>query len=183
MKIIIIVKKDGSKWPIKSWTKKRLNLTHMYDMKAYVFDDAAGQATYEAMQTKLQQNPDAKSETANVEIIDFEVYKREALHHFPVLKVKEGSTTAEKFGFEQFHHLHCFGNIICAVVWDTREVQKVIKVDELTDEDINNLVFFENDNYKRLKYQNEADFILAKQNVLKYSALYESGKIDSIQMP
>lgn len=180
MKIIIIVKKDGSKWPIKSWTKKRLNLTHMHDMKAHVFDDAAGQATYEAMQAKLQQNPDAKSETANVEIMDFEVYKREALHHFPVLKVKEGSTTAEKFGFEQFHHLHCFGDIICAVVWDTREVQKVIKVDDLTDEDINNLVFFENDNYKRLKFQSETDFLTAKPELMHDSKLFTLGLIQKI---
>jgi hypothetical protein len=181
MKTIIIVKKDGSKWPIMSWTKKRLNITHMYSMKAHAFEDAEAQQLYDSMKASLQAQNE-KSETADVELMDMQDYRTEALKHYPVLKVVEGSTTAVKFGIEPFHHCHAFGDIINVVVWDTREVQRIIKVEDLTDEDIANFRLFDKDNYKHLKYQNEGDFILAKQNVLKYSALYTSGKIDSIPM-
>lgn len=87
----------------------------------------------------------------DISVIDYSVAMDMAHRKRPIAKVVDDSETAKKFDIKPWHHLHFLGDIIAVVVWDTRVVDKVIKIDELTNEDFANLRFTNTDNHKSLK--------------------------------
>lgn len=75
---------------------------------------------------------DSTGQEATIEEIDQHLAFIESMRKNPLVRViDENSETSKRTGLKPWHHVNIYGNKAYGVIWDTREIDVVAKIDDI----------------------------------------------------